>query len=1125
MSGIIIIIVVLAILSGVVALTFLRYRGILRYAKGVERGLKMVPMLIHLPPASDDTEIGTRDVRDVLQEKVSQAEVLYNIIASTAQKGFKSTFYGQRHIAFEIVASRGGGVQFYAAVPVVLVEIVKQAVVSAYPTAQLQEVEEHNIFSPVGKISGTIGGEIVLKEDSVYPIATIQQTRRDSMQALINALSTLGPEDGAAVQILMRPAAVDWEKSSKSHIEKMKKDKAKHGHGAVTGIRDLITVPLKPLEAKEKAPDEKQLSTLEQSQVEAIEEKTRHPAYEVLIRVVSSSNTANRSQTVLNNIVSSFSLYDSPGLNGFKYKGAKEIENFVTAFIFRFFPPELKDNILNSVELATLFHFPDQQFTYTSQLDRQQAKQVDGPKVLSDKGLLLGHNVFRGIKKEIRLSIDDRRRHVYIVGQTGTGKSTFLENMILQDMVEGNGLAFVDPHGDGAEKVMSMIPKSRTEDVIYFNPGDMENPLGLNLFEFETDNQKDFLIQEAINMLYKLYDPQHQGIIGPRYEHWFRNAALTLMADPKGATFIEIPKIFTDKQFAKEKLAHVKDPTVLDFWNKEMAQTSDYHKSEVLGWFVSKFGAFVSNEMMRNIIGQVGGSFDLREVMDKKKILIVNLSKGRVGELNSKLLGMIFIMKFQAAAMSRADIPEDKRIDFSLYVDEFQNFSTDSFATILSEARKYRLNLIVANQFIGQLTEEIRDAVFGNVGTIIAMRAGATDADFLVKQFTPVFDSQDIIKIPNHNAIVRLMIGGIPSQPFSMNTLPPFGEPNDQLATALKQLSASKYGRERSGVEKEIFKRLETKELPARKPAIGSGGRPGLVGAPARGLPPGQVPSTVKKPGANSFLDEWLAKKRLDAKSVPNKMSNLPPTPVAPPAPVVPPTPTPTPAPLVPARTPVPKEKKDLSAKELNDKKASEPINVAPLIGLKDNHKIEDAKDKINSSISTIKNHKEPINYQSQDPTGLPVLQHQQINPKVNDAKTSSIKAKVIPKSTDIKTQPEKIPTKSLDNSHKTEELPPTKKIPTVEQKPITPGHHKTPFLVPLDSKQSSTATQLEDPAQDPKEREILANIEAITNKVKINDASDSSINFDGNTKDAFGQIFIDNDGLIHKIQPSDNPK
>ena len=291
---------------------------------------------------------------------------------------------------------------FYAAVPIALLDVVKQAIVSAYPTAQLQEAEEHNIFSQVGKISGTIGGEIVLKNNYAYPIATIQQTKRDGMQGLLNALTSLGPDDGAAVQIMLRPAKSGWEKKSKDLVDKIKKDKGKSSggiSGGLGGLKDLVAAPSKVPEAKEKAPDERQLSNLEQSQVEAIEEKTRHPAYEVLIRVVSSSNTANHSQSTLRNIVSSFSLYDAPGLNGFKYSEAKDIENFVTAFIFRFFPPELDSNILNSVELATIFHFPDQQFTYSSQLQRQAAKQVDGPNLLPDKGLLLGYNVFRGVKK------------------------------------------------------------------------------------------------------------------------------------------------------------------------------------------------------------------------------------------------------------------------------------------------------------------------------------------------------------------------------------------------------------------------------------------------------------------------------------------------------------------------------------------------------------------------------------------------------------------------------------------------------------------------------------------------------------------------------------------------------
>lgn len=878
MGGLITIIIFFLVLAAAfLGVGFFVWRNILRFAKGVERGIKMVPLLIHLPPPSDDVEVGTRDVREVIQEKISQAEVLYNLIAGTAKKGFKSRFYGQRHIAFEIIAT-GGVIRFYVAVPVALESVINQAVLTAYPGAQLEQVEDHNIFSPTGKISGTTGGEIVLKHDYSYPIATFTELKRDAMQAMINALTSLGSGDGAAIQILIRPAFSGWSKASESLVEKKKKHKGKKGSSIQ--LKGVASALWKPPEAEEKSHEDKPLSTLEQSVVEAIEQKTKHPGYEVMVRVVASSTTSAQSQAILRNIASAFALFDSPGLNGFKYEEAKDIESFVTAFIFRFFPPEARSTILNSVELATLLHLPDDQFTHTSQLQRQYNKQVDGPNNLPDKGSLLGWNTYRGLKKEIRLTEDDRRRHLYILGQTGTGKSTVLTNLIYQDMLEGKGLAFIDPHGDEAEKLMSMIPKDRTEDVIYFNPGDMQFPLGLNMFEYDLPEQKDFLIQEAINMLYRLYDPQHQGIIGPRYEHWFRNAALTLMADPAGATFIEIPKIFTDKQFQRDKMKYVTDPTVQDFWNKEMAQTSDYHKSEILGWFVSKFGAFMSNEMMRNIIGQTKSSLDLREIMDEGKILIVNLSKGRVGELNSMLLGMIFVMKFGAAAMSRANIPEAQRKDFTLYVDEFQNFSTDTFADILSEARKYRLSLVVANQFIGQLSEEIRDAVFGNVGTMMVSRCGASDADFLVKQFSPTFDTRDLVNLPNGEWVTRLLIGGLPSQPFTLRGLPPVKVSNPKLGVALKQLSAAKYGRPRAQVQAEIFKRLETKPAPSpfgQPPGLGSqnnlmAGRPQLPARPGQ-LParPGQLPP--RPPAAtssgSSFLDEWLAKRRQTGISAP----------------------------------------------------------------------------------------------------------------------------------------------------------------------------------------------------------------------------------------------------------------
>lgn len=868
MSLLVALLIFLVIVAIAGAITYIQVRKIFREQKNFERGLKMVPLLIHLPPSSDDTDGANRDSRDVVDENISKAQILYNIIASTVQKGAKHKFYGQRHFAFEIVANYGR-VNFYAAVPVALVDVVKQGVVSAYPAARMEEVSEHNIFSPVGKISGTIGGELTLREHYAYPIATYQDLKRDAMQSLLNALSTLDKEDGVGIQFLMRPADPSWRKSASEVASKKRKGKEskKGGDAAFWWMRQLFEAAAKPPEDKSGGGggDKKELSSMEQNILDSIDAKTQHPGFEVLIRVVASSNISQKAQAVLSNVVSTFSLFDAPGKNGFKYSPAKDMEKFVTAYIMRFFPPESKSSILNSVELATLFHFPDQKNIPTSQLERQASKQVDGPRNIPDEGLLLGYNIFRGVKKPIRLSLGDRQRHMYAVGQTGTGKSTFLENLALQDMINGEGFCFIDPHGDTAEKLLAMVPRERTEDVIYFCPAEMDYPMGLNLFQHELPEQRDFLIQEAINMLYKLYDPQHQGIIGPRYEHWFRNAALTVMSNPEGGTFIDIPKVFTDNKYAKDLLKHVTDQTVLDFWNKEMASTSDYHKSEVLGWFVSKFGAFLSNAMMRNIIGQTKSAFNLREIMDNKKILIVNLSKGKTGDLNSKLLGMIFVMQFQAAAMSRANIPEDDRVDFCLYVDEFQNFSTESFATIMSEARKYHLNLIVANQFTTQLSEEIRDAVFGNMGTIVAFRIGQNDVDSLTRYFQPLFDGDDLLRVPNWNAVVRTLVGGVPTQPFSMAGLPPLGNPNPELATALKQLTQAKYGRPKAKVEEEIFARLATNEEP-EKPAFGGGaGKPFGQGAAAPNLGAGGAAPArpAGSPGSgSSFLDDWLAKRK-----------------------------------------------------------------------------------------------------------------------------------------------------------------------------------------------------------------------------------------------------------------------
>lgn len=893
MAAVIGVLAIVLLVSGAVIASVVWYmRQSAREKKNYERALKTVALLIHLPPASDDIAATGRDIRDIVDENISKAQIIYSIVASTVQKGSKSRLYGQRHFSFEIVGSQGL-VYFYAMVPMALVDVVKQAIISAYTSAQVEEVVEHNIFNKAGKLSAVVGGEFVLKKPFAYPIATYQEIKRDTMQALLNALSTLDKEDGAGIQILLRPSDRKWQQEATAIASDKRSGKNKKSgvQSAMNLGKQFVVALAKPPETGNDKKDQKELSNLERSVVDAIDDKTRYQGYEVLIRVVVSSNVTQRSQAILANIVASFSLFDAPGKNGFKYVAAENTAELVQEYVLRLFPQKNRDMILNAVELSTLFHFPDQRSIPTSQLRRQESKQVDAPRNMPSEGLLLGYNLFRGIKKPIRLSLQDRQRHMYVVGQTGTGKSTFLENLALQDMLNGDGFAFVDPHGDTVERLLSMVPKERTEDIIYFSPADMAYPMGLNIFEFDTPDQKDFLIQEALNMLYKLYDPQHTGIMGPRYEHLFRNAALTVMADPEGGTFVDIPKLFRDPKYVQQKLKYVTDPNVREFWEREMPQAQRSNEyGDVVSWFVSKFGAFLSNEMMRNIIGQTKSAFNLREIMDKKKILLVNLSKGRTGQLNMQLLGIIFVMKFQAAAMSRANVPEKERGDFALYVDEFQNFSTDSFATILSEARKYHLNLIAANQFTTQLSEAIRDAVFGNVGTTIAFRVGDRDAEALKKYFQPSFDESDILRVPNYNAIVRTMVGGVPTLPFSMATLPPLGSPNVRLSEALKQLSAAKYGRPKVVVEEEIFARMATKTDTTLKPGFAApnisqspwgANASSSFGSPAFTPPTGQfskgymdsIPGTGmvtpdgKKPQP-SFLDEWLAKRQVGTGNV-----------------------------------------------------------------------------------------------------------------------------------------------------------------------------------------------------------------------------------------------------------------
>ncbi len=420
----------------------------------------------------------------------------------------------------------------------------------------------------------------------------------------------------------------------------------------------------------------------------------------------------------------------------------------------------------------------------------------------------MGYNDYRGTKSEIKLTEEDRRRHLYIIGQTGTGKSNLLKEMAKQDVRNGKGLCVIDPHGDFAEDVLTAVPKERAEDVVYFDPSDMERPFGLNMLEYDPAHpeQKTFVINEMINIFDKLYDLKQTG--GPMFEQYMRNAMLLIMDDPEtGSTLMEISKVLADEEFRKMKLSKCQNPIVRDFWTKEAEKAGgEAALANMVPYITSKLTTFIANDMMRPIIAQQKSSLDFQDIMNNGKILIINLSKGKIGEINSHLLGMIMVGKLLMAALGRVDVPQEERKDFYLYIDEFQNVTTDSISQILSEARKYRLDLILAHQFIGQLSEEISKAVFGNVGSMASFRVGPEDAEFLEKQFAPIFTVNDLVNVDNYNCFIRLLINNESTKPFNMKTNPPTSG-DQETANHLKELSRLKYGRDAKIVNREIMER------------------------------------------------------------------------------------------------------------------------------------------------------------------------------------------------------------------------------------------------------------------------------------------------------------------------------
>lgn len=715
--------------------------------------------------------------------KIDVAEQMFSSFSSLKKSGWLSFLEVDDVLAFEIVGKKSD-IRFYVSAPSRIVDLIEKTIYGYYPSADIRKVDEPNIFSEEGKVAY---GALVLKDVPYMPLKTFKEIPTDSLSAVTSALSKIDEREGAMIQVLIRPAPGKWKKEGKGFVASTKKTEAN----------------------PEKATFKTDPKTLEK-----IDEKCSHSGFETTVRFVVSSTTKDIAGMHLKNIKNAFIQFNSD-LNSFKGPRILFKGGFMINFIYRFFPvfelPLSRSvSILSSDELATLFHFPNKTVE-TPHIQWLKAKTAPVPaEVPQSGGTFIGYGYYRGVRRPVSISPDDRRRHVYIIGKTGVGKSVLLQDMAIQDIKQGHGVCVMDPHGDLIDDIIKYIPPQRAEDVIYFDPSDTERPMGLNLLEAHTEEQKHFLTTAIINLMYKLYDPQRTGIIGPRFEHAVRNAMLTVMSEP-GATFIEVVRVLTDTKFVQELLPKVSDPIVRRYWTDQIAQTSDFHKSEVLDYIVSKFGRFVTNKTMRNIIGQSKSAFDFRHVMDEGKILLINLSKGKLGEENSSFLGLVLIPKILVAAMSRQEIPEPKRRDFFLYVDEFQNFATPDFATILSEARKYHLNLTVANQFIGQMDEEVKNAVFGNVGSLISFRVGVTDASYLQREYQPVFTESDLINIERFHSYMKTIVDNEPYPPFSVDMTKDLKKlqstANDKIAAAVIQLSRLKYGRPRELVEAEISQR------------------------------------------------------------------------------------------------------------------------------------------------------------------------------------------------------------------------------------------------------------------------------------------------------------------------------
>jgi len=785
---------------------------LLRKKNNLKRVLNLVFLKVTLPKKESDLDEKKETAKD-FKEQVALMEQLLASLKSIYSNKIISKILGQDIISFEYVAI-DEEIFFYVVVPKKYKALIEKQINSFYVDALIEEEPKPNILQWKKYVVWTY---INTKKSFFYPIKTYQKLESDPINNITNALSKLEKDESAIIQIILKPIDDDWQEDCSNASSKiMKWKKASFSLNPLKLLIALIEL-FSVKDEKNNNQDETKTSALTQERAKTVDEKADKTGYEVIIRILVAWNDEAMVEAELKNIISAFTQFAYPDFNRFKYTIKHSNKSLIKNFKFRFFkkPFWLKKMILNTEELASLFHFPHKKYNKTPEIKWQNFKIVKAPKNIPKEGLLIGHNVYRWVKKEIRIKNEDRFRHFYVIGQTGTWKSSIFQSMIRQDLNAGKWIAVIDPHWDLVKDILPFIPRERADDVIYFDPSDLDRPMWLNMLEAETEEEKELIAMDALNIMIKLFGNE---IFGPRIQDYFRNAVLTLMDYPSGWAITDVVRLFTDMDFQKDRVRHVKNPIVKAWWEKTYQMMWDREKKEIIPYFQAKFSQFTTNKMMRNIIGQIKSSFDILEVMQSGKILLVNLSKGRLWDFNSKLLWMILVSKLQMAAMRRDVLPKEERKDFYLYIDEFQNYVTDSIESILSEARKYRLSLNIAHQYLGQLEQSdaltksslnLKNAIFGNVWNVMSYKIGPEDWEFMAKYYAPTFSEQDLVNMDKFKAVAKIVVDNQPTTPFSLIPLNPYLESWDpKIAKAFVELSRLKYGRDKDFVSKEIEYRI-----------------------------------------------------------------------------------------------------------------------------------------------------------------------------------------------------------------------------------------------------------------------------------------------------------------------------